>query len=400
MVNLKDPRHQASDSEHSPFTIHYSPFDTLTAPRGERVVVGMSGGVDSSVAAALLVEDGYEVIGVSMRLWGDASGSGCCSLDDFLDARRVAAQLGIPFYVMDFRDVFTRNVVQPFVAEYLAGRTPNPCVHCNQFVKFASFSDRARELGAQWVATGHYARVIRDPQCASAQLWAAVDAAKDQSYFLFAIEPEVLARTLFPLGGLTKTAVREHARRLSLPVAEKPESQEICFAPKGEYADFVARYAGNTVQPLAGAIVDDAGQMLGTHDGIHQFTIGQRRGLGLSAPQPLYVTAIDAQTGTVRVGARAATLAQGLRATRPNWLTDGPLPVGTRLRIKIRSRFAATPVTLGAATEDGFEVWASAGLPAVTPGQAAVLYADDRVVGGGWIERALPVAGAITPAHG
>ena len=216
-----------------------------------------------------------------------------------------------------------------------------------------------------------------------------MDAAKDQSYFLFAIEPAVLARTLFPVGELTKAEVRAHARRLGLPVAEKPESQEICFAPPGEYADFVARYAGGAARAKAGAIIDAAGQVLGRHEGIHHFTIGQRRGLRLSAPQPLYVTAIDAQTGTVQVGPRRATLAAGLRATRPNWLTDGPVPTGKRLRMKIRSRFAATPVTLGAATADGFEAWAADGLPAVTPGQAAVLYDEERVVGGGWIEHAL-----------
>jgi tRNA-specific 2-thiouridylase len=386
-VDRQHDRRQDSRIHHSPFTLHHSPR------RGDRVVVGMSGGVDSSVAAALLVEAGYDVVGISMRLWGDASGSGCCSLDDFLDARRVGGLLGIPFYVMDFRDDFTRNVVDPFVADYLAGRTPNPCARCNQFVKFASFWERARELGAQWVATGHYARVVRDPRSGDAQLWAALDAAKDQSYFLFAVEPQVLARTLFPLGELTKSEVRAHARRLSLPVAGKPESQEICFAPQGRYADFVARHAGKVLEPKGGVIVDDTGEVIGTHTGIHQFTVGQRRGLGVSAAQPLYVTAIDARTGTVRVGARAATLAAGLRATRPNWLTDGPVPNGMRLRMKIRSRFVATPVTVGAATAEGFEAWAADGLPAVTPGQAAVLYDDQRVVGGGWIDRALAAAG-------
>ena len=355
---------------------------------GDRVVVGMSGGVDSSVAAARLVEAGYDVIGISMRLWEDASGSGCCSLDDFLDARRVAARLQIPFYVMDFRDVFTRNVVAPFVGEYLNGRTPNPCVRCNQFVKFAAFWERAQDLGAQWVATGHYARVRRDAATGSAQLWAAADAAKDQSYFLFAIEPDVLARTLFPLGELTKTEVRAQARALGLPVAEKPDSQEVCFAAPGEYARFVSQHAP-AVNRRPGVIVNADGAVVGRHDGVHNFTVGQRRGLGVSAAAPQYVTDIDAQTATVRVGPRAATLAGGVVARQVNWLSGQPARAGARLRVKIRSRCAAADVTITESTGDSFVAAAVSGLSAVTPGQAAVLYDAGRVVGGGWIERAL-----------
>ncbi len=353
-----------------------------------RVVVGMSGGVDSSVAAALLVEAGWDVVGISMRLSSAPSGSGCCSLDDFLDARQVAARLRIPFYVMDFQETFTRAVVTPFVAEYLQGRTPNPCVRCNQFVKFRSLWERARELGAEWVATGHYARVRRDPHSGRAELWSAVDSAKDQSYFLFAIDPAVLGRTLFPLGDMTKAEVRARARAWGLPVADKPESQEVCFAPKGEYAAFVARHAGER-RPVAGVVTDESGRVVARHDGVHQFTIGQRRGLGVSAATALYVTAIDAQTGTVRVGPRSATVATGLVAGEVNWLADAPVAAGTRLHVKIRSRFAAASATVTTASAHAFEIRADEGLPAVTPGQAAVLYRGEQVIGGGWIERAL-----------
>jgi len=360
--------------------------------RGDRVVVGMSGGVDSSVAAALLVEAGYDVVGLSMRLWSEPTASGCCSLDDFLDARRVADQLGIPFYVMDFRETFVDTVVKPFISEYLAGRTPNPCVRCNQFVKFGSLWQRAQELGAAWLATGHYAQVVPDAANGAAQLCAAADLAKDQSYFLFSIEPRVLARTILPLGALRKNDVRDRARAMGLPVADKPESQEVCFVPKGQYAAFVARAAVAAQRPAVGDIVDETGRVIGRHDGIHQFTIGQRRGLGVHGAAPLYVTGIDPASGTVRVGPRAATMATGLRAVRPNWLTGGPVAAGARVQVKIRSRFAAASATLSASGPDGFELWADGGLPAVTPGQAAVLYDGDRVVGGGWIVDALRAA--------
>jgi tRNA-specific 2-thiouridylase len=356
----------------------------------QRVIVGMSGGVDSSVAAALLAAAGYDVVGIFMRLWGSGPESGCCSLDDCFDARRVAARLRIPFCVTDVQERFGCAVVEPFVSEYLQGRTPNPCVHCNRSVKFYGLWEQARALGAQWIATGHYARVRRDPETGRAQLWSAAAAAKDQSYFLFALEPEVLQRMLLPLGEMTKAEVRARAQALELPVAEKPESQEVCFAPSGEYAAFVAQRAAPPAAPISGVIVDAGGHVLARHGGVHQFTIGQRRGLGVSTGTPLYVTAIDAQNGTVRVGPRAATVSAGLVARGANWLDGHPVQDGARLDVKIRSRFTPVPATVREATPDGFELYADDGLPAVTPGQAAVLYRGGQVIGGGWIERPLP----------
>lgn len=350
----------------------------------ERVVVAMSGGVDSSLAAALLVEAGYDVVGVSMRLWESEATveSGCCSLDDFLDARRVADQLGIAFYVMDFREEFQRAVVAPFVADYRAGRTPNPCARCNQFVKFSVLWERARALGADWVATGHYARceVAGD----DVRLLRGVDADKDQSYFLFGVDRALLGRTLFPIGALSKAAVRAEAARRGLSVATKPDSQEICFAPPGTHAAFVERYPSDTAI-RSGSIVDERGTELGRHAGIHRFTIGQRRGLQLSdGGPPRYVTAIDPASGTVRVGARDSVVQKGFTARGVNWLAPRPR-VGDELLVKIRSRFAPELVTVAGVGVDWFAVESEAGMRAPTPGQAAVLYAGDRVVGGGWI---------------
>ncbi|MEW6270327.1 MAG: tRNA 2-thiouridine(34) synthase MnmA [Thermodesulfobacteriota bacterium] len=352
-----------------------------------RVVAAMSGGVDSAVAAALLRGAGYDVIGVSMRLGTSAARAdghaGCCSLDDFDDARRAARLLDVPHYVVDLRDVFQASVVEPFTATYLRGRTPNPCTLCNRDVKFDALWRYARTFGAAAIGTGHYARIGGDAASGFA-LHAAADPAKDQSYFLFTLGQEELARTLFPVGALTKPVVRALAAALALPVADKPESQDICFVAGRTYADFVESRTG-AAEHRPGRIVDGAGRVLGRHAGVHRFTVGQRRGIGGGAATPRYVTAIDAATGDVRVGGRDELAATGFVARDVRW-TRAPHRGPARVRLRHRH----PPVACEVVPRAG-EAWVRFPEPTVgvTPGQAAVWYDGDRVLGGGWIEERL-----------
>lgn len=360
---------------------------TPTDPRTPtRVLAALSGGVDSAVATALLVEAGYEVIAISMLLAGAADGhaGGCCSIDDFQDARRVAEQLDVPYYVLNLKESFQTRVIDVFASEYRRGRTPNPCLLCNRDLKFDLLWQRARELDAAYVATGHYARIDRAPD-GTARLLRGTDADKDQSYFLFTLGQTELRRTLFPVGALTKQQVRAKARALGLRVAEKPESQDICFVPDGNYARFLdARLRSDQVTP--GEIVTQDGQRLGTHAGIHRFTVGQRRGLGVGGlDEAHYVTGIDADSGRVTVGPQAALHVPGLHATDVSWVS-GKAPAMVRVAAKIRYRSRPLPATVVSIGNRRAEVRFDEAHPAVTPGQAVVFYDGARVLGGGWIE--------------
>ncbi len=359
----------------------------------ERVLVAMSGGVDSSVAAALLVESGYDVIGVTMKLFcygDDVPDRPCCSLDSINDARRVCERLGVPHYVLNMESAFGQDVVQNFVSEYANGRTPIPCVRCNTFTKFRDLLHKADALDAQWIATGHYARI------SGGVLHRGVDANKDQSYFLWGIDRAVLRRMLLPVGELTKVETRARARALGLHlVADKVESQEICFVPDGDYARVLERHLGADAPSLSpGPIVMSDGSVVGEHNGFARYTVGQRRGLPGGFPHAMYVVAIRPADQSVVIGPREELLGRGVIAREINWLVEPPT-VGARVSVQVRHRAAAAPAELIRLDGDTIELALDQPVAAITPGQSLALYDGDRVLGGGIIVAGRPARYAL-----
>ena len=363
------------------------------------IAVAMSGGVDSSTVAAMLRAEGHNVIGLTMQLWNQRRLAGhegmpesvkgrCCSLDDVYDARRVAEHIGIPYYVVNHEERFERDVVRPFVEEYLSGRTPIPCSLCNNHLKFDQLLIVAQQIGAGQVATGHYARVAYDEARRRWLLKRPADHSKDQTYFLFGLTQEQLSRTLFPLGDMTKPQVRELARKQGLALAEKPDSQEICFVPGGDYKRFIDAYLadrGESLPDTAGELVTTSGEVIGEHGGIHNFTVGQRKGLGVATGSPLYVIQISGADKQVIVGGDEHLYSRTLRARRLNLISVDGLREPMRVSVKIRHRHEPAPGMIEKVGEDEVTVTFDQPQRAITPGQAAVFYDDDIVVGGAWI---------------
>jgi tRNA-specific 2-thiouridylase len=376
-------------------------FDTLpTREETQRglVAIAMSGGVDSSTVAAVLQEQGHPIVGLTMQLWNqrrlpELQGDGpkqhrCCSLDDVYDAKRVAQHLNFPHYVVNFEQQFEQRVVRPFVDQYLAGRTPIACTNCNTDVKFEPLLRMARQIGAERLATGHYARIRKNEQSGRWELLRARDDSKDQSYFLWGLSQEQLSSSDFPLGELTKEEVRALARRTNLPVAEKPESMELCFVPNGNYVQFIQAYSkdvGISLSQNEGEIVAEDGAVVGHHNGVHNFTIGQRKGLGFAAGKPLYVLSIDPEKNRVVVGDDDALRTKTFEVNDVNWVSIEQPSEPLRATVKIRHKHEPAPALVEAMDDSRARITFETPQRAITPGQGAVFYDGDRVLGGAWI---------------